>query len=242
MCRNNGFVERGIRGRHGYGSERWRVEPEFAVRIPPALGELGVLVEPASVLAKAWEQVDRIAARSFFVRGSVLITGGGPIGLLACLMGVQRGFQACVVDIAAEGPKRDLVEALGARYHCGDAAELDSEFDVVIECTGIGAVDRAAAGRLVSGGVMCLTGIMSGEATPDVDATALNRMMVLRNQVLFGTVNAGRRHWEQAVEALEAADRGWLAAMITRRVPLSSWPDALQRQSDDVKVVVDLSA
>ena len=92
MCRNDRFAERGIVRRHGYGSEQWRVEPDFALAIPPALGELGVLLEPTSVLAKAWDQVDRISQRAFFLRGRALVTGAGPIGLLACLLGVQRGL------------------------------------------------------------------------------------------------------------------------------------------------------
>jgi threonine dehydrogenase-like Zn-dependent dehydrogenase len=114
--------------------------------------------------------------------------------------------------------------------------------DVVIECTGLGAVGRSAATRLVSGGIMCLTGLMSRDPTLDVDATALNRAMVLRNVVLFGTVNAGKRHWEQAAVALAAADASWLSALITRRVPLGRWTEALDRQPDDIKVVVDLTA
>ena len=206
MCRNDSFGERGIVRLDGYGSEQWRVEAAYAVRIPPGLGELGVLLEPASVLAKAWDQVDQIAKRAFFVRGRALVTGAGPIGLMACLLGVQRGYEVHVVDLASAGPKRDLVEQLGARYHAGDAADIDVDVDVVIECTGLGAVGRSAASRLVSGGIMCLTGIMNLDQTLDVDATALNRNMVLRNQVLFGTVNAGRRHWEQAAAALATAD------------------------------------
>ena len=93
MCRNDRFSERGIVREDGYGSERWRVEPEFAIAIPTELGELGVLLEPASVLAKAWEQVDRISGRAFFRRERALITGLRPIGLLACLLGVQRGYE-----------------------------------------------------------------------------------------------------------------------------------------------------
>ena len=223
MCRNDRFAERGIVRRHGYGSEQWRVEPDFALTIPSAMGELGVLLEPASVLAKAWDQVDRISQRAFFLRGRALVTGAGPIGLLACLMGVQRGYEVHVVDLATEGPKRDLVEALGAHYHAGEAADIDADVEVVIECTGLGAVGRSAAQRVVSGGIICLTGIMNVEPKFDVDATTMNRNAVLRNLVLFGTVNAGRRHWQQAVDALAAADPGWLRGMITRRVPLTSW-------------------
>jgi threonine dehydrogenase-like Zn-dependent dehydrogenase len=147
-----------------------------------------------------------------------------------------------VVDLATGGLKRDLVEGLGAHYHAGDAAEVDVDAEVVIECTGLGAVGRAAARRLVNGGIMCLTGIMNVDPTPDVDTTVMNRAMVLRNTVLFGSVNAGRRHWEQAVAALAAADPTWLSAMITRRVPLERWAEALNRGPDDVKVVVDLRA
>ena len=106
-------------------------------------------------------------------------------------MGVQRGYEVHVVDLATEGPKRDLVEALGAHYHAGDAADVDADVDVVIECTGLGGVGRSAAQRVVSGGIICLTGIMNVEPQFDVDATTMNRNVVLRNLVLFGTVNAG---------------------------------------------------
>jgi glucose 1-dehydrogenase len=241
MCRNELFTERGITGRDGYGSELWRVEPEFAVRVPVELGDCGVLLEPASVVAKAWDQVDRISQRAFFVRGRALVTGAGPIGLLACLLGVQRGYEMHVVDLPVHGPKRDLVEGLGAHYHAGDAADIGVDVDVVVECTGLGAVGRSAAGRLGSGGIMCLAGIMDSDAHLDTDATALNRAMVLHNQLLFGTVNAGRRHWEQAVAALAEADHTWLSGLVTRRVPLARWTDALTRQPDDIKVVVDLA-
>ena len=91
MCRTDSFGERGIVRLHRYGSEHWRVEPDFAVPILPRLGELGVLLEPASVLAKAWDQVDQISRRAFFLRGRALVTGAGPIGLMACLLGAQRG-------------------------------------------------------------------------------------------------------------------------------------------------------
>ena len=130
----------------------------------------------------------------------------------------------------------------GAHYHAGDAADVDVDIDVVIECTGLGSVGRSAGQRLASGGIMCLTGIMNLDPNFDVDATTMNRNMVLHNQVLFGTVNAGRRHWEQAAEALAAADPNWLAALITRRVPLTCWTEALDRHPKDIKVVVDLTA
>ena len=64
MCRNGQYTERGIKELHGFGAERWRIEPDFAVKVDPALGHLGVLLEPASVVAKAWEHIERIGRRA----------------------------------------------------------------------------------------------------------------------------------------------------------------------------------
>ena len=180
------------------------------------------------------------------LRGRALVTGAGPIGLLAAPDGPSA--RGCEVHAARTRPPRPvpsahLVEGLGAHYHAGDGrATSPPAADVVIECTGLGAVGRAAGQKVASGGMMCLTGIMDADPQLDVDATALNRRMVLHNQLLFGTVNAGRRHWAQAADALAAADPAWLRAMITRRVRPTRWDEALDRQPEDIKVVVELAA
>jgi glucose 1-dehydrogenase len=93
MCRNGRYTERGIKERHGYGVERFRIEPEFAVKIDPTLGLLGVLLEPASILAKAWDHIERIGRRAqVWTPKTLLVTGAGPVRLFAGLMGVQRGL------------------------------------------------------------------------------------------------------------------------------------------------------
>src|ERR671914_805528 len=139
MCRNGQYTERGIKGRDGFGAELVALESDFAVRVDPELGELGVLTEPASILAKAWEQIERIGGRACAPHERVLVTGAGPIGLLAALMGVQRGLEVHVLDRAEEGLKPELVRDLGAAYHTGLVAELsdDTEPDVIVECTGV---------------------------------------------------------------------------------------------------------
>jgi threonine dehydrogenase-like Zn-dependent dehydrogenase len=88
MCRNGRYTERGIKELDGYGSELWSVEPDYAVRLDPLLADIGMLMEPTTVMAKAWEQIDRIGARSWFEPRRVLVTGAGPIGLLAALLGI----------------------------------------------------------------------------------------------------------------------------------------------------------
>ncbi|WP_328997574.1 glucose 1-dehydrogenase [Kribbella sp. NBC_00709] len=239
FCRNGQYTERGIKEMDGYGAERWRVDPYFAVPVPAELGELGVLVEPASILTKAWEQVDRVGARSWFGPQHVLVTGAGPIGLLAALIAKQRGYDVHVLDRVADGLKPELVRALGGTY-LTDLGQLGAVPDVVIEATGAGQLVFDCASLLPPAGVMCLAGIHPGPATVDVQLDALVRQLVVRNAALVGTVNAGKRHYADAVDVLLAADRAWLQRLITRTVPLSQWPDALVREPDDIKVVVDL--
>src|SRR5918998_1009310 len=135
FCRNGGYTERGIKGLHGYGSERWRLEPEFAVRLDPGLGTLGVLMEPTTVVAKAWEQIDRLLTRATIAPERVLVCGAGPIGLLAALLARQRGYELTVLDRADDGPKPELVRDLGGAYHAGSVSELDPP-DIIVEATG----------------------------------------------------------------------------------------------------------
>jgi glucose 1-dehydrogenase len=241
FCENGQYTERGIKGLDGYGAQRWRVDPRFAIALPPSLGDNGVLTEPASVVAKAWEQTERIAARAPVAGRTAVITGAGPIGLLAALLGVQRGYEVHVLDQVTDGPKPRLVAALGATYHHGGVAGLDVRPDVVIECTGVGDLVVDLAGKLAPAGVICLAGLSSGRRSMPVNLDAINAEIVLENAVIFGTVNAARRNYTQAVDALAKADPDWLAGLITRRVPLRAWPDALTRQPNDVKVTVDLT-
>jgi len=236
MCRNGRYTERGIKGLDGYGAELVMLEPDFAVVVDPRLGELGVLTEPASVVAKAWEQIDRIAQRASIVQERALITGAGPIGLLAALMGVQRGLEVHVLDRAEEGVKPRLVGELGAEYHThpGDLGEPD----VVVECTGVAELVADAMQNTAPGAIVCLTGV-SQSRTLSLDVGALNNELVLENDVVFGSVNANLRHFEAAAESLAEADPDWLAGLITRTVPLERWQEALDKGDDDVKVVVD---
>jgi glucose 1-dehydrogenase len=242
MCRNGQYTERGIKALDGYGSELVTLEADFAVRIPDELGTLGVLTEPASVLAKAWEQIDRISTRACSDHHRALVIGAGPIGLLAALLGAQRGLELHVLDRATEGAKPEAVQALGGRYHAGDVTEVAKEVepDIVVECTGVAELVAGAMQHTAPGAIVCLTGVAPSR-TLSVDVGALNNELVLENDVVFGSVNANRRHFEQAVSSLGEADPDWLRRLITRTVPLERWPEALQKGDDDIKVVVDFA-
>lgn len=241
MCRNELYTECGIKQRHGFARQRWRVPPEFAVRLDPELGLSGVLLEPTSVVAKAWEHIERIGERARWDPHTVLITGAGPIGLLAALLGVLRGLEVHVLDRDADGSKPDLVRRLGAAYHVGSAHETVHRPDIVLECTGADPVIVDVLDVVGPGGIVCLTGVSTGGHPLKVDIGQANRNVVLENNVVFGSVNANLRHWLAAADALARADRDWLAALITRRVALADYSDALRTSPDDVKVVLDLT-
>ena len=241
FCRNGLYTERGIKERDGYCSERYRIDPDYVVRVDPSLGRLGVLIEPTSVLAKGWEQVERIGSRAHWAPRRALVTGAGPIGLLAALLGVQRELEVHVLDQVSSGPKPELVEGLGASYHIGTVKDACDEPDVVMECTGVGSLVFDAMEHMGPGGVLCLTGLSSGGRSLGVDAGMLNRTMVLENEAVVGSVNANRRHYEAAAEALSRADKGWLGRMISRTVPLQRFRDAFDRRPDDIKVVIEVA-
>jgi len=241
MCRNGLYTERGIKELDGFMSERWRIEPGYVTKLDPALGSLGVLLEPTTVVAKAWELVAAMRARAFWEPRTVLVTGAGPIGMMAALIGVQHGLEVHVLDRAVEGAKPDLVRDLGASYHSGAVGDVGFDPDVIIECTGVGEVILDSIQHIGAGGVICLTGVGSGGAPSGLAAADLAREMVLRNNVIVGSVNANRRHFYRAAQALAAADQAWLGRLITRRVPPKDIAEALDRGPDDIKVVVDFS-
>jgi glucose 1-dehydrogenase len=241
MCRNSRYVERGIKGLHGYASERWAVPTEYAVKVDPALGTLGVLLEPTSVVAKAWEQVERIGARAHWEPRTVLVTGAGPIGLLAALLGQQRGLDVHVLDQVREGAKPEMVRDLGGTYHHDlDEAFARVEPDIVVEATGAAPVVLKAISTTSNYGVVCLTGVSAAGRRIEVDAGAVNRDIVLENAAVVGTVNGNQRHYRAGAEALAAADDAWLERLVTRRVPLEDFAAAFAPRDDDIKVVLTL--
>ena len=243
MCSNGRYTERGIKERNGYGSDFFRIEPDFLVKLDPALGGNGVLVEPTSVVAKAWDHTERIGARSrAWAPKTLLVTGAGPIGLLAALIGAERGLDVHVLDHRDSPEKKKIVAELGGTFHLGSLADLDSlKPDILMECTGAPSVVRDAFGRTASGGIVCLVGVSAPGQDLDVDVGGLNRTMVLDNDTVFGSVNANRKHYDDAVATLRRADKDWLGRLITRRVPVEQWTQALEQGPDDIKVVVDFS-
>jgi threonine dehydrogenase-like Zn-dependent dehydrogenase len=242
MCSNGRYTEHGIKGADGFLRERYRADVDRLVRVDDALGLAGVLLEPTSVVAKAWTEIDRFSARDAEPARVALVTGAGPVGLLAALLGVQRGLEVHVLDREDAGPKPGLVRALGATFHTGRATDAGGPFDVVVEATGVGAVIVDALGVLAADGVLCLTGLSPRGRTLEVDMGGAGTDLVLGNRQVVGSVSASRAHYEAAAAALAAADPDWLDGMVTRRIPLAEAAGSLERRPEDVKVVIELGS
>ncbi|MGH8871299.1 MAG: glucose 1-dehydrogenase [Acidimicrobiia bacterium] len=237
MCRNGLFTEAGIRGLDGYASDRFALPAGFGVRVDPGLVPVGVLVEPASVVVKAWEHIVHIGSRARWEPARVLVTGAGPIGLLATLLATRQSDEVHVLDRVADGPKPDLVRDVGATYHNGGLDDIERGVDVVVECTGDPDLVAAVMGHTGPNGIVCLTGVTSPGHR--LVASGLARDLVLENDAIFGTVNANRRHYEEAARVLAETDRPWLERVVNRRVPLDRWMEAYEREPNDVKTVIE---
>jgi glucose 1-dehydrogenase len=241
MCRNGQYTERGIKQIDGYMSEHWRIEPEYAIKVDPTLGILGVLLEPTTVVTKAWEHTLAVGQRAFWEPRTVLVTGAGPIGLLGALLGKQLGLDVHVLARTESGPKPELVKALGATYHTCSVSEIDFAPDIILECTGVGDVISQSMLKIGASGVVCLTGVGHGGAIPKVPAADVASSAVLKNNVVIGSVNANKRHWFKGAEVLARADRAWLSRLITRRDKPEDFSKALARNPEDIKVVIQFS-
>jgi threonine dehydrogenase-like Zn-dependent dehydrogenase len=238
---NGQYTEHGIKGLHGFMRERYRANPDALVVIEGALGHFGVLLEPTTIVAKAWALVEAVGAKNAWQPKTVVITGAGPIGLLAALIAVHRGLEVHVIDRVTTGPKPEIVAALGAEYHAGSITDACASPDIIVECTGMPSLVFEAIATVGTDGVVCLTGVAPATSNISIDGGAIARSMVLGNKVVVGSVNANRHHYEQGAKILAATDPSLLGRLITRTVPIEQFETALEHGEDDIKVVITIS-
>lgn len=248
MCMNGRYTELGIKGRHGFLTERFTERPDYLVPVPAQLADAGVLVEPTSIAAKAVDQLYRAQQRLLWRPERALVTGAGSLGLLVAAILRLHGLEVLVYNRGSGGPKRDLAEALGVTYLPAEEQPLGDDLthrfgrvDVAVEATGYAPLAFELIDTVCENGAVALLGVSGTDQRTEIPAGHLNTEMVLQNKVVLGSVNANRRHFVAAATYLAAIRGrwpGWLDGFVTRHVPLDRYRDALHRGEDDVKVVV----
>jgi len=259
MCRTGNYRERGIWGLDGYQTEFVVDKEQYLVRVPPELEAVGVLCEPLSVAEKAIDEAvhlqtarfpDASATPEWLYGRACLVAGLGPIGLLAALILRLRGADVFGLDIVDAGTVRPLwLEHIGGRYVDGRQVPADQVDDklgpmeLVFESTGVAALEFNLLDALAPSGVYVLTGIPGGSRPLEVPAAELIRQLVLDNQVMVGSVNAARDHYQMAVDDLGHAQLLWgdhLGKLITHRYPYAEFENALHQHSpDEIKAVIE---
>jgi threonine dehydrogenase-like Zn-dependent dehydrogenase len=261
MCQTGLYTERGISGMDGYQTEYVVDHEQYVVRVPPELEAVGVLAEPFSVSEKAIAEAMQLqlirlpdsSASPDWVSGKrCMVAGLGPIGLLAALALRLRGAEVWgfdVVDASTVRPR--WLHLIGGNYidgrqitpeHFIDQIEL---FDLVLEATGIASLEFDLIDALAINGVYGVTGIPSGDRPLKIDGAEFMRRLVLKNQVIVGSVNASHDHFQLAVNDLVQAQIRWhehVADLITQRHNYTEFENAFQHHgSDEIKVVLEWS-
>jgi threonine dehydrogenase-like Zn-dependent dehydrogenase len=251
------YFERGINLRHGYLTEYYAEDEEYLTIVPQGLREVGVLLEPCSVIEKGIAQAYEIQRRLKVWRPRrAAVLGAGTVGLLATMALRLRGLQVHTFAAAQRPYKNaDLIEQIGAAYHqvgqrpfAGSAAELGA-YDVIFEATGYAPLAFEAMGELNKNGVLILSSVTGGMHNIDIDADKINLEFVLGNKVMVGTVNASRENFETGVSDFARAELtwpGWLKSLLTHPVRgLENYEqlmDTLTTGSGVIKVYCEVSS
>ncbi|MGA2764754.1 MAG: glucose 1-dehydrogenase [Spirochaetia bacterium] len=259
MCLSGNYRERGISGLDGYQTELVVDCERYAVRVPKELEAAGVLTEPLSVAEKAIDEAVRIqtarlpesAARPYWLHGRrCLVAGLGPIGLLAAMSLRLRGAEVYGLDIVDEaGARPAWLERIGGHYVDArrippDAVEKSmGGMELVIEATGVASLEMNLLDVLGRNGIYVLTGIPGGDRPLQIQGAELIRRLVLENQVMVGSVNASRDHFQMAVDDLEQAQARWpghVERLITARRPYGEFAAVLTKhEPDEIKVTLE---
>lgn len=224
------YFERGISRLHGYMAEFYAESADFLVKIPPAITDVAVLLEPLSIIEKGLKQASDIQERLKIWRPkTAAVLGTGSVGLLTVLALRLRGYEVHGFgkDKKDGYLNAELCEAIGATYDSTveisvkDSVEKYGEYDLIFECTGFSPIVFDAMQSLNQNGVLILASVTGGDRKTEVPSDKINQQFVLGNRVMFGTVNAGREHFELGVKDLalaEAMYAGWLGRMLTHPV------------------------
>ena len=261
FCYTGDFTERGIKMTHGFLTEFYVDEEKYLTRVPAELRDVAVLVEPLTVAEKGLAQVRTIQQRlpwvdpkthagQFGSGKNALVLGAGPVGILGAMLLLVHGFKTCVYSRSkAPNPKSELIESIGAKYisceveNVDQLAERVGNIDLVYEAVGTAKISYDVLRVLGLNGIYVFTGIPAPRPAIGIEADIIMRNLVLKNQVVVGTVNADREAFAGAIRDLGIFLKRWpqaLRSIITGRYRIDQYRDLLLGKATGIKNVIAL--
>lgn len=251
MCLSARFKERGIIGLHGFMAEYYKESPDFLIKVPAEFKEIGVLLEPLSIVEKAIHQVFEIQKRMEWKPKNAIIMGAGSIGLLATMLLKEKGLNTYTAARSSRGClKCEIAEACGSVYIGINETPISGlkqkigNIDIIIEATGSSKVAFEAMQILGVNGVLCLTSITGGASRLEIPADRINIDAVLGNKLVFGAVNANKGYFKAGIAHFGILQRLWpglLERMLTKRYAFQDFKEGLDRKREDIKTILEIS-
>ena len=259
FCMTGDFKERGIKELHGFMTELGVDDERYLFKVPPELRDIAVLTEPLTIAEKALNEVTPVQSRLPWGQPSdqsdgythkAVVLGAGPVGLLGAFALVVAGFKTFVYSRDAKpNPSADLMEKIGAAYISSSDHSIDQmaeeigNIDLVYEATGASKFAFETLRVLGTNGVFIFTGVPGRKAPVDIDTDTIMRNLVLKNQVVFGSVNAGREAYLRAIEDLGKFRARWpeeTRALITGRYAMEDFSKLVLGTAPGVKNVIKI--
>jgi threonine dehydrogenase-like Zn-dependent dehydrogenase len=259
MCYSGNYTERGIKGADGFQAEYVIDTAQYLIKVPPSIKDIGVLTEPMSVAAKAIDEamiMQQGRLKDFdrndnWLQGKkALIAGIGAIGLMAAFALRLRGAEVTGMDIVDKDQLRvKILEEIGGKYIDGrilNVTNIDDqcgEFDFVFEATGIAKLQIELIDTLGINGIYVATGIPGGKRPMTMEAGHILQQMVLKNQIMLGSVNASVEHYRMAVDYLEKSSMLWpdsIRKVITEKVHYTEFENVFDSHDpNEIKIVIE---
>lgn len=262
FCFTGDFTERGIKQQHGFMAQ-YIVDDEIYMNpVPHELRDVAVLVEPLTIAEKAliqvWGVQQRLPWSCAKTPGKAqahchraVVLGAGPVGLLGAMALVNYGFETYVyAREPLPNPKADVLQMIGAKYISAETHSLAAlthevgNVDLVYEATGASRLAFDMIQQLGTNGIFIFTGVPGRKGPVEIDTDLMMRNLVLKNQVVFGTVNAGRDAFEGSIRDLGIFAKRWpqaVKSLITGRFPINEHRELLLGRANGIKNVIRLN-
>lgn len=251
MCIKGDYTERGIKGAHGYMAEYYKERPEYLVKVPNALREVAVMLEPFSIAEKGIVQIFEAQKRMVWEPKRAVVLGTGSVGLFAAMILRLRGIEVVSVDRTETNHVKDSIySTMGIRHvnssstKITDIPDTYGSVDIAVELTGNPEAVASALSLPSANGVTCLLSITGQSYMESLDVGKLNYGMVLGNRAVLGSVNSNIKHFKKGAEdmaEIEANHPGMLKSMITRMLSLQEFGYDLLGDRSQIKNVIKIS-